>query len=113
MALKDVTATLKKLRRQIAKGSTPEVKRERELYSALLGLVDFVEELNAGLVLAGPGSLGLRSVYRSGSSVSLPVPLWNGRGGIAPPSLASRPSSRLNQYPARSYLITVPVGGTA
>jgi len=39
--------------------------------------------------------------------------LWNGRGGIAPPSLASRPSSRLNQYPARSYLITVPLGGTA
>src|SRR6266571_6965164 len=35
------------------------------------------------------------------------------RGSRAPPSLASRPSSRLNQYPARSYLITVPVGGTA
>jgi len=36
MALEDVTVTLKKLRRQVAKGSTPEVKRERELYSALL-----------------------------------------------------------------------------
>ena len=53
MALEDVSATLKKLRRQVAKGSTPSVKRERELYSALLDLVDFVEELDAGLVLAG------------------------------------------------------------
>ena len=43
MALEDVTVTLKKLRRQVAKWSTPELKRERELYSALLGLVDFVE----------------------------------------------------------------------
>ncbi len=56
----DVTATLKKLHRQIAKGSTPEVKRERELYSALLGLVDFVEELDAGLVLAGAVDVGSR-----------------------------------------------------
>src|SRR2546425_10288325 len=36
MALEDVTVTLKKLRRQVAKGSTPELKRERELYSAQL-----------------------------------------------------------------------------
>src|SRR3989442_15646884 len=36
MGLEDVTATLKKLRREVAKGSGPSVKRERELYSALL-----------------------------------------------------------------------------
>jgi len=60
MALEDVTVTLKKLRRQVAKGSTPELKRERELYSALLGLVDFVEELDAGLVLAGAVDIGSR-----------------------------------------------------
>ncbi len=53
MGLEDVTATLKKLRREVAKGSAPSVKRERELYSALLGLVDFVRELDVGLVLAG------------------------------------------------------------
>ena len=53
MGLEDVTAALKKLRREVAKGSAPSVKRERELYSALLGLVDFVRELDVGLVLAG------------------------------------------------------------
>ena len=36
------------------------MKRERELYSALLGLVDFVEELDAGLVLAGAVDVGSR-----------------------------------------------------
>jgi hypothetical protein len=60
MELEAVTATLKKLRREVAKGSTPSVKRERELYSTLLGLVDFVEELDAGLVLAGAGNIGSR-----------------------------------------------------
>ncbi len=60
MALEDVSATLKKLRRQVAKGSPPSVKRERELYSALLDLVDFVEELDAGLVLAGAVDIGSR-----------------------------------------------------
>ncbi len=53
MELQDVTATLNKLRREVAKGSTPSVKREQELYSALLGLVEFVEELNASLDVAG------------------------------------------------------------
>jgi len=77
MALEDVTVTLKKLRRQVAKGSTPELKRERELYSALLGLVDFVEELDAGLVLAGAVDIGSRLARleeRLQSSVSLPAP---------------------------------------
>ncbi len=60
MELAAVAATLKKLRRQVAKGLTPEVKRERELYSALLGLVDFIEELDAGLVLAGAVDIGSR-----------------------------------------------------
>ena len=77
MALEDVTVTLKKLRRQVAKGSTLELKRERELYSALLGLVDFVEELDAGLVLAGAVDIGSRLARleeRLQSSVSLPAP---------------------------------------
>src|SRR5256885_17149727 len=77
MALEDVTVTLKKLRRQVAKGSTPELKRERELYSALLGLVDFVEELDAGLVLAGAVDIGSRLARLEGrlqNSVSLPAP---------------------------------------
>src|SRR5437867_7799618 len=89
MALEDVTATLKKLRRQIAKGSTPEVKRERELYSALLGLVDFVEELDAGLVLAGAVDIGSRLARleeRLQSSVSLPAPPL---GRTSPPPLAA------------------------
>jgi len=60
MELQDVTATLKRLRREVAKGSTPSVKRERELYSALLDLVDFVEELDLGLVLAGAVDIGSR-----------------------------------------------------
>jgi hypothetical protein len=60
MELEHITAILKKLRRDVAKGSTPSVRRERELYSALLGLVDFVEELDAGLVLAGAMDIGSR-----------------------------------------------------
>ena len=60
MELQDVTATLKKLRRQVARGSTPSVKRERELYSALLSLVHFVEELDAALVIAGAVDIGSR-----------------------------------------------------
>jgi hypothetical protein len=60
MELEHITAILKKLRREVAKGSTPEVKRERELYPALLGLVEFVEELDTGLVLAGAVDIGSR-----------------------------------------------------
>lgn len=60
MELQNVTATLKKLRRAVAKGSTPSVKRERELYSTLLGLVEFVEELDASLDVAGITDIGAR-----------------------------------------------------
>src|SRR2546430_3425622 len=38
--------------REVSKGSTSSVKRERELYSALLGLFDFVIDMDAALVLA-------------------------------------------------------------
>jgi hypothetical protein len=48
------------------------VKRERELYSALLGLVEFVEELDAGLVLAGTGDIGAR-LGPSASEVAVDV----------------------------------------
>jgi hypothetical protein len=60
MELDHITAILKKLRREVAKGSTPSARRERELYSALLRLVGFVEELDAGLVLAGAANIGPR-----------------------------------------------------
>ena len=63
MGLEDVTAALKKLRREVAKGSAPSVKRERELYSALLGLVDFVRELDVGLVLAGSRDIPSRVAW--------------------------------------------------
>jgi hypothetical protein len=60
MKLRNVIAALKKLLREVEKGSTPSVKREQELYSALLGLVRFVQDLDTGLALAGAGSIGSR-----------------------------------------------------
>ena len=85
MELEVVTATLKKLRREVAKGSTPPVKRERELYFALLGLVDFLEELDASLDVAGITDIGSRLARleeRLQSRVSLPAPPF---GRTSPP----------------------------
>ena len=48
MPLADIAVTLKKLLREVAEGSTPGAKRERQLYTTLLGLVAFLEEIDAG-----------------------------------------------------------------
>jgi len=60
MELDDVTVTLKKLRRKVAKGSSPALKREQVLYSALLDLVEYVEELDINSDLASIGDFGPR-----------------------------------------------------
>ena len=53
MPLADIAATLRKLLREVAEGSTPDAKRERQLYTALLGLVAFLEELDTGAAQIG------------------------------------------------------------
>lgn len=60
MEFEEITATLKKLRREVGKRATPARKRERELYSALLDVLKFLEELDDNLDVAGVGDIRSR-----------------------------------------------------
>ena len=64
MPIADMAATFRKLLREVADGSTPSAKRERQLYTQLLGLLAFLEELDAGAAEIGARLVRLEEAQR-------------------------------------------------